>query len=301
MMDALEPWGRQTLRRHTEKNIPGSPERALSRSVIEDTQNNLWLIERIANKQLVPRAAIACNLKTLHDSGLEHILLYQQIEEGTYVADIMGLPWQLSPYYKSDPLPRPEFVYDEERGEALADFLCSLRKHAKGKQLEQGEGHLDLLGYAKTLVKTISDHEPKVFERIEPVCKRLFPVMETFSALPTAFCHGDFHPLNVLWRGKNVGAVIDWEFSGMRPEIYDVANMIGCVAFENPDGLNSGLIPKFLKVLRDKTDIGDDSYAILPFFIPALRFAWLSEWLRKKDWEMLSMELNFMKILLDRI
>ncbi len=301
MLDALEPWGRKTLRRHTEKNIPGSPARALSRSVIEDTQNNLWLSERIANKQLAQRVAIARNLHILHDSGLEHLLLYQQVEDGSYFADLMGLPWQLSPFYESDPLPRPEFVYDEERGEALAEFLCSLRRHAKGKQLEHGDSPLDLLGYATTLVKTIAEREPKIFERIEPICKKLFPMMEKFPSLPVAFCHGDFHPLNVLWRGKNVGAVIDWEFSGMRPEIYDVANMIGCVGFEDPESLNSGLIAQFLKVLKSETDISAEGYAMLPFFIPALRFAWLSEWLRKKDWEMLSMELDFMAILLDRI
>ncbi|WP_291325090.1 aminoglycoside phosphotransferase family protein [Desulfovibrio sp. UCD-KL4C] len=301
MVDALEPWGRKTFRRHTEKNIPGSPARALSRSVIEDTQNNLWLSERIASKQLSQRTAISRNLQVLHDSGLEHILLYQQTVEGTYVADLMGLPWQLSPFYESDLLPQPEFVYDEERGESLAEFICSLRKHSNEKQLEQGKPPFDLLEYATTLVKTTAEREPKVFERIEPICKKIFPKMEKFTSLPVAFCHGDFHPLNILWRGKNVGAVIDWEFSGMRPEIYDVANIIGCVGFENPEGLNFGLIPQFLKVLKSETDISAEGYAMLPFFIPALRFAWLSEWLRKKDWEMLSMELDFMAILLERI
>ncbi|MBI9112104.1 aminoglycoside phosphotransferase family protein [Maridesulfovibrio ferrireducens] len=300
MLDPLEPWARKTLRRHTEKNIPGSPERAISRSVIEDTNNNLWLMERIATKQIESRSAIARNLQSLHDSGLDKLLLYQLTDEESYIADIMGFPWQLSPYYESDELPRPEFIYDAERGEVLAEFLCSLREHGKGKTFEKGSVPFDLLEYTTTLVKTISEREPKVFESLEPICERLFPEMEKFPSLPTAFCHGDFHPLNVLWKGKTVGAVIDWEFSDMRPEIYDVANMVGCVAFENPDAFDSGLIPAFMKTLKHDTDIAPESFAMLPYFIPALRFAWLSEWLRKKDWEMLSMELDFMEILLDR-
>ncbi|SDK38508.1 homoserine kinase type II [Maridesulfovibrio ferrireducens] len=300
MLDPLEPWARKTLRRHTEKNIPGSPERAISRSVIEDTNNNLWLMERIATKQIESRSAIARNLQSLHDSGLDKLLLYQLTDDDSYIADIMGFPWQLSPYYESDELPRPEFIHEAERGEVLAEFLCSLREHGKGKTFEKGAVPFDLLEYATTLVKTISEREPKVFERLEPICEKLFPEMEKFPSLPTAFCHGDFHPLNVLWKGKTVGAVIDWEFSDMRPEIYDVANMVGCVAFENPDAFDSGLIPAFMKNLKRDTDIAPESFAMLPYFIPALRFAWLSEWLRKKDWEMLSMELDFMEILLDR-
>ncbi|WP_031481300.1 aminoglycoside phosphotransferase family protein [Maridesulfovibrio frigidus] len=302
MLDPLEPWSRVSLRRHNNKNIPGSPERAISRSVIEDTNNNLWLMERIATKQVELRSAIARNLKSLHDSGLDKILLYQVTDEEDhdYVADVMGFPWQLSPFYESDELPRPEFIHDAERGQALAEFICSLRKCAKGKPLESYAEEFDLLEYAKKLVETISEREPKVFERLEPICDRLFPEMEKFQLLPVAFCHGDFHPLNVLWKGKIVGAVIDWEFSDMRPEIYDVANMVGCVAFEDPDAFDSGLILAFMESLKRDTDIAVESFAMLPYFIPALRFAWLSEWLRKKDWEMLSMELDFMELLLER-
>ncbi|OEU70941.1 MAG: aminoglycoside phosphotransferase [Desulfovibrio sp. S3730MH75] len=300
MLDPLEPWSRTSLRRHKDKNIPGSPERAISRSVIEDTDNNLWLMERLATKQVELRSAIARNLQSLHESGLEKLLLYQLTDEDDYVADVMGLPWQLSPFYESDELPRPEFIHDVERGESLAEFICSLRKHAKGKPLESVAEAFDLLEYAKKLVETISEREPKVFERLGPICDRLFPEMEKFPSLPITFCHGDFHPLNVMWKGKAVGAVIDWEFSDMRPEIYDVANMVGCVAFEDPDAFDSGLIPAFMEALKRDTDIADESFTMLPYFIPALRLAWLSEWLRKKDWEMLSMELDFMELLLER-
>jgi homoserine kinase type II len=34
-------------------------------------------------------------------------------------------------------------------------------------------------------------------------------------------------------------------------------------------------------------------------FIVALRFAWLSEWLRRKDSEMIGLELDYMRLLID--
>ncbi|NDV24387.1 phosphotransferase [Desulfovibrio sp. JC022] len=298
MIDALSPWGLETLERHNDKNIPGSTERTISRSVIEDTENRLWLMERIAGTQVNKRSAIAENLLTLQKSGMDWLLPYQETKDGQVIAEVMGLPWQLSPFYASDELPRPEYVFDAERGTELAKFITQLREHTKGKEMQGQDQSFALIEYARKLVETVKEREPTVYKRLEPICARLFPKMEQFPQLPKAFCHGDFHPLNVLWKGKKVGAVIDWEFSGMRPEIYDVANMIGCVAFENPGALGEGLIPAFMDGLYDNTDISDDSYESLPAYIPALRFAWLSEWLRKKDHEMIEMELEFMELLL---
>ncbi|MFW5500853.1 MULTISPECIES: phosphotransferase [unclassified Maridesulfovibrio] len=298
MIDALSPWGLETLERHNDKNIPGSPERAVSRSVIEDSNNRLWLMERIAGTQVEKRTAIAENLLTLQKSGMDWLLPYQETKDGQVIAEVMGFPWQLSPFYESDELPRPEYVFDAERGTELAKFITQLREHTKGKEMKGQDQSFALINYARELAETVKDREPTIYKRLEPICARLFPKMEKFTKLPKAFCHGDFHPLNVLWKGKTIGAVIDWEFSGMRPEIYDVANMIGCVAFENPGALGEGLIPAFMDGLYDNTDISDDSYESLPAYIPSLRFAWLSEWLRKKDSEMIEMELEFMELIL---
>lgn len=298
MQDALEPWGFKTLKRHNDKNIPGSPARAVSRSVIEDTENRLWLMERIAGTQVKGRTAIAENLQTLQDSGMDWLLPYQKTNSGEFTAEIMAFPWQLSTFYESDELPRPEYIYDEQRGKAMADFVASLRKHSRGKTFADSGCSFSMIDYSKELTGTISKRHPEIFKRLEPICDRLFPAMETFSNLPTAFCHGDFHPLNILWKGQKMGAIIDWEFSGIRPEIYDVANMIGCVAFENPEALSTGVIPAFIDGLYDHTNIADESYEALPSFIPSLRFAWLSEWLRKKDHEMIEMELDYMTLLM---
>ena len=61
--------------------------------------------------------------------------------------------------------------------------------------------------------------------------------MKVHDMLPVSFCHGDFHPLNIIWSKDSIKAVIDWEFLGMKPEIYDAANLIGCIGIEDPQGL----------------------------------------------------------------
>jgi homoserine kinase type II len=119
------------------------------------------------------------------------------------------------------------------------------------------------------------------------------------DSLPVCFCHGDFHALNVIWSGDGINAVIDWEFSGIKPEIYDMANMIGCIGIENPEALTGPLVTDFILRLKNSTIISDDSWKVLLEYIVALRFAWLSEWLRHKDHEMIGLETVYMKLLID--
>ena len=53
--------------------------------------------------------------------------------------------------------------------------------------------------------------------------------MSAYEKMPVAFCHGDYHPLNIIWSVDDIQYVIDWEFSGYKKTIYYVPNLIGCV------------------------------------------------------------------------
>lgn len=37
------------------------------------------------------------------------------------------------------------------------------------------------------------------------------------------FCHGDFHYANILWKDKEISAVLDWELSGIGNKEFDIA------------------------------------------------------------------------------
>jgi homoserine kinase type II len=93
--------------------------------------------------------------------------------------------------------------------------------------------------------------------------------------------------------------VIDWEFSGYKNELYDAANLIGCVGVEDPQSLTGGLVKSFIADMKSAKIISNISWEYLVEFIVALRFAWLSEWLRQKDSEMIRLELDYMQLLIE--
>jgi len=45
--------------------------------------------------------------------------------------------------------------------------------------------------------------------------------------------------------------------------------------------------------------ISKESWKYLTEFIIALRFAWLVEWLRRNDTEMISLEMDYLRLLID--
>jgi homoserine kinase type II len=126
------------------------------------------------------------------------------------------------------------------------------------------------------------------------VRERLYPV---YDRLSTGFCHGDYHAVNMIWSEKDVAALIDWEFMGVKPELYDAANMISCMGVEDPACLIDGAPVSFVHALRQAGIYQVQSFDHLLDLVIALRFAWISEWLRKKDEEMLQLEFDYFDLL----
>lgn len=297
MIEPLEPWGLELKNYRPEFHIPGSSERCLSRSVVEDSNGFLWLLERIGSAQREKRIMIAENIYSLSESGLKRILAYQPDLNGEFVSEVMGLDWQLSPFCISDTLPRPSYIHDSLRGRELSDFLCQLRQKSLCSDLQNCFDY-DLKEYISVLTDTVLKSRTYISERLSCISEKILEHLEEIDLLPKSFCHGDFHPLNVLWNGSNAEAVIDWEFSGIRPESYDMANLIGCAGFEHPEALTKNFVLEFISAMR-KSELVEESIRTLPLLVIALRFAWLSEWLRKNDNEMIQMELDYMDLLMD--
>ena len=150
-------------------------------------------------------------------------------------------------------------------------------------------------------MRVVNKNKPILFDKFQPVVNFLENNYFTFSdEMPLAFCHGDFHPLNIIWGNKKINSVIDWEFMGYKTEIYDVANMIGCIGIEDPNSLTGGLVVNFIKDLKNSQMISDFSWEHLLESIIAQRFGWLSEWLRKNDLEMQEMEEVYLKLLIKK-
>ncbi len=123
--------------------------------------------------------------------------------------------------------------------------------------------------------------------------------LPVYEKLPIAFCHGDYHPLNIIWSEKDIKCVIDWEFSGYKSEVYDAALLAGCIGVEDPQALTGDLVKSFISEIKESKIISKGSWQHMVEFIVALRFAWLAEWLRQKDEEMIRLELDYMRLLME--
>jgi len=300
MIEYLSLWDILPGRPRTDIELPGSPERCLIRAAVEDAKGAVWMIERLRPGQFDRRERIGRTLATLEGDGLP-IPAYRPGPDGRYAIEQDGHHYQLSPYVPGDPLPQPVFIDQPDRGRNLGLFLAGLRRAGATVRGFHRERGFILEDYVNDLMAAMAPRQPEVHETLLPVLPVLVPLFEAWRELPAALCQGDFHPLNVIWRGQEVAAVIDWEFMGVRPSLFDTANCLGCVGIEDPMALVRGLAPALLMTLRDEDCLDETSLSLLPELILGLRFAWMSEWLRRKDAEMAELEVRYMRLLANSI
>jgi homoserine kinase type II len=292
----LALWGLGPGRNRPDIPLDGSPERCRARLAVEDDSNRLWVLERLGSDSESRRERIGRTLASLAAAGLP-VPAYVRAPDGRFVARGLGCLWQLAPLVPGEPLPQPDYVDDEDRGVHLGRFLTDLRRTAPEVRNFNTEPGFSLPDYARQLMAATASRQPEVHEALTPAITALAPLFEAWDDLPTALCHGDFHPGNIIWRGYAIASVIDWEFAGVRPRLFDTANCLGCVAAEDPRALVWGLAPALLRTLRDGQCLDDQSLALLPELVLGLRLAWMSEWLRRDDREMIAMELRLMRLL----
>ena len=312
-----------TLGEVTDLPLAGSPARSRFRVVVSDLGRR-YVLEEIAADAAERRERLALLLHRLAVRGLP-VLPYRPRSDGRgHVARVgrvaaAGPLWMLSPYLQGVPLPRPGWVHDGTLGAAMGVFLRSFRRASPDLA---GGPAWDLRRFVEGLAATMARHRPDLLPRAEPalavVRSQLSPAL---PRLPLALCHGDYHPLNVIWRANPpreatgtpqvgtpvlgtpvlgtpvLGAVIDWEFSGAKPALYDVALLIGCVGIEQPEALDGAFCQRLLAA-AGAHGLGDEpSWTTLVPLVIATRLAWLSEWLRSRDREMISTELAYLDLL----
>ncbi|NTV55597.1 MAG: aminoglycoside phosphotransferase family protein [Candidatus Moranbacteria bacterium] len=288
------------------EDIPlfGSPERTEYRVAFEDTEARPYIFEEVAEARLAKKRAIARTLSALSvaEPSLP-IAPYVRSATGEYVLEVDGRHVQVVPYIEGVALDRECYLGDDWRGVAAAEFLIAMRRASASLRPDETgpiPGPFLLREYVVELVGKIRRNEPVLLEEIGPVLSYLdadfFPREHT---IPTAFCHGDYHPVNVIWSEHGVAGVIDWEFAGMKAGLYDAANMVGCLGMEDPDALKGGMALSFLRMLRESDVFSGDDWNGFPDLLLATRFAWLSEWLRFQERGLIELEVEYMNLILE--
>lgn len=280
----------------TECRIPGSPERCLQRWVVVDTSGRRFILEELDTASYRRKTAIAARIDRL---AYRHLAVspYCRGSDRNWIQHACGSCWQVAPYIDGIALDRASYWKEGWRGEAVARFLIDMHD-ATGKW-EINEPPFSLPAYIDRLMIDIGRHDPQLLPEIDPfhefLRKRLYPVIDD---VPLIFCHGDPHPLNTIWGDRCIISVIDWEFCGWKPMLYDAALVVGCVGAEDVDAREAQFIAAFLNTLRRSGVFSAADLTLLPLFVLAVRFAWLAEWLRRKDVEMIDFELFYMGLIM---
>lgn len=262
------------------------------------------------------------------ESGLHHMETNPASASRSLPAFVLqheGSPWQVSPFVQGRRLPRPSYLDEAWRGEAVACCILGLMT-AGGRMADipdapgdiPADGRDGTVAYVENMAEVIAPRHPAVFRRLTPVLGHLSGLTDIVGEQPVVLAHGDLHPLNIIWGDgphsappstgydgahacplpvRGIHGVIDWEFAGARPLLYDAANCIGCAGFEHPSALAGPFVHALVKTLHAHA-VPAAMIRLLPDMIMASRFGWISEWLRKRDVEMLEMELDYLDILL---
>ena len=281
-----------------EHNIQGSPERVEFRLVLKDTNNQLYLLEEINSNHLKQKQIIAKTLELFTLQQTPYVFSYLKTTQQSHHLFYNNRYYQLSRYLQGTTLLRPLYLSEGWRGEKVAYFLCCLKKTAEKLKTSLNQEHFDLSAYLHTTLHQMKHHHPTIASQIEPITTYLqHTTLPALNKLPHTFSHGDLHPLNIIWEDKDIKAVIDWEFCSYKTELYDPANLLGCLGIEHPSGLLDNFSTRFLSILKESGIHSEKSYRHLIDLIILLRIAWLTEWIKKHDADMIDLELDYMNLL----
>lgn len=292
-------WNISYERPHSEIQISGSPERCDYRIVIEDKSAKFYVLEKIRKDQIEHKKLIASSLYYLSNQDFPEISAYLK-KDGSFIKKIEQDFWLIRPYVKGIELNRPDYVFDAWRGKKTSDFLICLWKKTETFPIKEKIPLFSLKDYVLTMKQKMKTYHPLEFNSIESIIDYLSSdFFRNYDSLPLRFCHGDYHSLNIIWDYDSIRSVIDWEFCGYKIEIYDMANLLGCLGIEEPISLIKDFALEFIKRIKESKMVSNKGLFYLFDCVLALRFAWLAEWLRKCDEDMIELEIDYMILLLE--
>ena len=276
----------------------GSPERCVERHVIKlDSDQRQFVIEGCSLGKLHHRTHQAEMLHELEANHCPKLAPWFMTRANEWGAESGELFWQLRPWIDGNDLPRDTYGNDAWRGDVMADFLIALKKSSS--DIHCHVTPFSICEYIRALLPRIREKNPALLDDLLPIWQELDEFSRAETTLPIDFCHGDFHPNNVLWGDGQLNGVIDWEFSGHKVAGYDVATLLGCLGMDNPEFLTADMTFAFLNKLKANDFHSDIVWHWLPDYIAATRFAWMREWCWANNKELIIQELDFLWLILD--
>lgn len=301
LTEVTHQWSQEFVRLRPDIPLLGSPERTLWRNVLESIDGKLFILEKIPSRKYDRKRRIAHTLQQLSVYGLKQIAPYALNVQGEFISLIDHGLWQICPFVEGLKLMRPDYAMEGWRGKKAASFLVAFNDICRRQKMTSPPPFFSIATYCRNLFALMEKNHPDLAVVYRPFMDHLEnSFFSKQDHLPVSFCHGDFHPLNIVWGTQSIQAVIDWEFCGVKPELYDLANLLGCLGMEDPRSLWGPFVEALVAGLKTKERFSIESWKALPDLLLAIRFAWLNEWIRKKDLQMIRLEADYMQLLLSQ-
>jgi len=286
-----------------DNELYGAPSRAADRVLISDRYGNMFIIEKHHFWNRDKKEKMAENIEILAINDIHESVPYLKNGFNQFVTEFDNRCWMMIPFIENVPLKRPDYLNSAEMGKNAAGILLKIYNASSSIRMNDVSGDFSFIVHVHNLIDKIRRSCPDLYIRttdVVNVVENRF--IEVVTSSKIIFCHGDFHPLNILWENESVKSVIDWEFSGYRPILTDIANILGCAGFEDSAAFERDFVKEFLKTIENSGFLSEKQLRDLNVFIIGFRFAgWLNEWINDKDEELMEREICYLNFLLSRI
>jgi len=273
----------------------GSPNRVNARWAV-GKDGKVYVLESLPPSKAGSRLRQASFLEELTKNGCSRINPWLPTTDGQFGVHFGGEFWQLRRFAHGDLALPDSYSDDSWRGDALADFLLELRVNSSDTQ---DETPFLLSKYIPKVMHSIHHKNAALYEDLLPITRELAPFLESEPGFPMAFCHGDYHPQNIVWGDHCINAVIDWEFCGVKTAMYDLATLLGCIGMDCPENFSDSLVASLVRKLHESSWGARESWRWLPECMAASRIAWMREWCFMDNRELMVQELDYIWLILD--
>ncbi len=280
--------------------ITGSPNRTERRFLFSDAQKNFYIAEGYNSGKTRFQIRQNILLEYLAGQSLSGIHPFIRTDSGTHGVPSDGLFWQLRPYIPAEKLPRTALGQQENYGQRWGEFLLQLKEIMTAPAAPAAQNApFYMANHLPSLLELSQRKMPEITGQLREISGELAPFFKWERQSSGMFAHGDFHPGNILMSNGKIQAVIDWEFAGIKFPGYDMALLIGCLAMDDPDNLDSPAVRRLQDLLYRNEFMPDEAWEYLPQMIAATRLGWLGEWLSLDETALVKQEMELLAILLE--
>ena len=207
------------------------------------TRNDLWLVEDAGSGRYVltrhrqhgqqpGRVEFQLNfLEHLRGNDFPTAQVVKSNRGGSLFIDDNGMPWSLSTYVEGSPFNFQCMGQVREAARRLAEFH-TIAESFQGEEFKVGyyrpfrDRWIHALENQSALQELLPESREFAALRQRDLSILSEWPLERFDRLPVGWTHGDYHGRNMVFRGAELCALLDFDDVAREPLVWDVANAV---------------------------------------------------------------------------